>query len=395
MPDTDGPDLRGHRPARRHQDRPRGAVPGAHRRRADPRPQPDQLLRRDRAGRVPPRSPRPGHRLRRRPAAARPAVLVPRHPADPPRRSELRPDPDQPAGRAGQRQQPRRLHAAGGARGRRAVHAELARRRLPVRRARRDGAYIHPPQRGRRAEGEAAAGELRRPLHPGHALLPVADRRRAGAHRRRVQLRAGQVRQPRHPRPHGRQPRPGRRRPRRAGRRPPRHRRARRLAASSPASLSPALSMDRDAPGAGRRAAMVAVLVDDDHARRGSSRRGGRPPTRSASRSSSSGRTSASSTAAWPSTGRSTSPTPSSTTASCCAPSPTRPWRCSCRRPTGTTRRSALVGRRRRRRRSASTPTPPVSPTPGGVLRRPRPAPPLGPVTGRRARSGRGGGTGS
>ncbi len=147
MPDTDGPDLRGHRPARRHQDRARGAVPGPHRRHADARPQPGELLRRDRAGRVPPRPPRARHRLRRRPAAARPPVLVPRHAAHPPRRAELLADPDQPADRPGQRQQPRRLHAAGRPRGRRAVHAELARRRLPVRAGRRR--RLHPRRRAR------------------------------------------------------------------------------------------------------------------------------------------------------------------------------------------------------------------------------------------------------
>ena len=57
MPDTRRPDLRGHRPARPDQDRARGAVPGAARRHADARPQPGQLLRRDRAGRVPRRAP--------------------------------------------------------------------------------------------------------------------------------------------------------------------------------------------------------------------------------------------------------------------------------------------------------------------------------------------------
>ena len=48
----------------------------------------------------------PGHRLRRRPAAARAPVLVPRHAAHPPRWAELRADPDQPPAGAGQRQQP-------------------------------------------------------------------------------------------------------------------------------------------------------------------------------------------------------------------------------------------------------------------------------------------------
>ena len=40
------------------------------------------------------------------------------------------------------------------------------------------------PDPGRRAEGEAATRELRRPLQPGDAVLPLAHRRRTGAHRR-------------------------------------------------------------------------------------------------------------------------------------------------------------------------------------------------------------------
>ena len=44
-------------------------------------PQPGQLLRRDRAGRLPPRPRRAGHRLHQRPAAAGAAVLVHRHAA--------------------------------------------------------------------------------------------------------------------------------------------------------------------------------------------------------------------------------------------------------------------------------------------------------------------------
>ena len=54
----------------------------------------------------------PGHRRHRRPAAAGAAVLLPRHPAHPARRPELRPDPDQPAARAGQRHAPRRVPPA-------------------------------------------------------------------------------------------------------------------------------------------------------------------------------------------------------------------------------------------------------------------------------------------
>ena len=53
-----GRDLRGHRPARPDQDRARGAVPGAADREAGAQRQPDELLRRDRAGRLPHRAPR-------------------------------------------------------------------------------------------------------------------------------------------------------------------------------------------------------------------------------------------------------------------------------------------------------------------------------------------------
>ena len=52
--------------------------------------QPDELLRRDRAGRLPPRQPGARHRRHQRPAAAGAAVLLRRHPADPARRTELR-----------------------------------------------------------------------------------------------------------------------------------------------------------------------------------------------------------------------------------------------------------------------------------------------------------------
>ena len=61
------------RPARRDQAHPRGAGAGAARRPDDAQPQPGQLLRRDRAGRLPHRQRRAGHRLHQRPAAAGPA----------------------------------------------------------------------------------------------------------------------------------------------------------------------------------------------------------------------------------------------------------------------------------------------------------------------------------
>ena len=123
---------------------------------ADADRQPDQLLRRDRAGRLPHRQPGARHRRHRRPAAAGPAVLLPRHPAHPAGRTELQPDPDQPAARAGQRHAARR-HAPGRrARRRRAVPAELAGRRLPVPRRRRR-------RRLRRRGGQVAGAKTRAP----------------------------------------------------------------------------------------------------------------------------------------------------------------------------------------------------------------------------------------
>ena len=78
---------------------PGGAGAGAAHRQADAEPQPGQLLRRDRAGRVPPGPRRARHRLHQRSAAAGPAVLVHRHAAQPARRPELSRDSDQPSDR--------------------------------------------------------------------------------------------------------------------------------------------------------------------------------------------------------------------------------------------------------------------------------------------------------
>ena len=108
MPDDGTRHVRGHRPARPDQARPRGAGAGSAGRQADAEPQPDELLRRDRAGRLPHRQPRAGHRGHQRPADAGPAVLLPRHPAHPPGRPELHPAADQPAALPGQRHAARR-----------------------------------------------------------------------------------------------------------------------------------------------------------------------------------------------------------------------------------------------------------------------------------------------
>ena len=157
--------------------------------------QPDELLRRDRAGRLPCRQPRAGHRRHQRPAAPGAAVLLRRHPADPAGRTELRPDPDQPAARAGQRHAARRLPPGRGPRRRRAVQAELARRRVPVLRRWRSRRRLRRCAGPRRGVGEDARGTgvVRRPLQPGAPVLAEHDAAREGAHRRGVHLRAREV----------------------------------------------------------------------------------------------------------------------------------------------------------------------------------------------------------
>ena len=156
-------------------------------------PQPGQLLRRDRAGRVLHGAHRPGHRLQQRPAAAGPHPLVRRHADHAARRAELPRDPDQRAGRAGA-QQPARRHASPGdpARPRR-LRAELARRRLPV--PGRHARLRLVPAAGDGRQGARQAREVRRPLHAGARCSASSQTpSREEAHRRRVPLRADQGR---------------------------------------------------------------------------------------------------------------------------------------------------------------------------------------------------------
>ena len=160
---------------RRDQDRPRGAGAGAHGRPAGARPQPGQLLRRDRAGRVRHDEHDPGHRHQQRPAAAGPPPLVLRHPAEPPRRAELPRDPDQLAGRAGAQQPARRPASPGDPARPRRLRAELARRRLPV--PGRHARLRLVPAAGDGGQGARQAGEVRRPLHPGAPVLREPDAR--------------------------------------------------------------------------------------------------------------------------------------------------------------------------------------------------------------------------
>ena len=148
---------------------------------ADPQRQPGQLLRRDRAGRLPRRPPGARHRRHRRPAAGRAGCSPTSTPSSPgsagPNFAQIpinRPHaPVNDMLRDG-------MHQTRRARGRRAVPAELAGRRLPVHRGRGE-------RRVRRgAAGGAGAGKVRdgarlvrRPLQPGAAVLAEHDAGRA------------------------------------------------------------------------------------------------------------------------------------------------------------------------------------------------------------------------
>ena len=125
---------------------------------------------------------------------------------------------------------------------------------------------VRRADRGRQAAG--ALGTLRRPLQPGPPVPDQPDPDRAGAHRRRVRVRAVQVRTARHPRPHGGQPAQRRRGVRRRDRRRARaSTRSRRPSAPARAPItdlppSPALSIVDNGPAnfAGRK---FGVLITD------------------------------------------------------------------------------------------------------------------------------------
>ncbi len=200
------------RRARRDEARSGGARAGAADRPHGAQPQSGQFLRRDRAGRLLHGAHRAGPRLQQRSAACGPHPLVRRHADHAPRRTELPRDPDQRTGRAGP-QQPARRHASAGDQSRaRGVRAELARGRLPVPGGRSRLHFL--PAAVERGQGARPAGEVRRPLHAGEAVLPQPDARGAGAHHRGAPLRAddgaGTCRAParaRHARQHRRRPR--------------------------------------------------------------------------------------------------------------------------------------------------------------------------------------------
>ena len=79
------------RHSRRHEDHPRGTGPGPSCRTSRARPHRRQLLRRDRTSRLLHPEHRARHRLHQRSAAPGPQLLVPRHPVEAPRWSELHP----------------------------------------------------------------------------------------------------------------------------------------------------------------------------------------------------------------------------------------------------------------------------------------------------------------
>ena len=163
------------RRSRRHQDRSGRTGARAPRRPHGAQPQSGQFLRGDRAGRLLRGAHRARARLLERSAARRPHPLLRRHADLAPRRAQLPRDPDQRAGCASP-QQPARRHASAGDSARsRGVRAELAGRRLPVPGGCR---RLHVFRRtDRRGQGARQAGEVRRALQPGHAVLEQPDRR--------------------------------------------------------------------------------------------------------------------------------------------------------------------------------------------------------------------------
>ncbi len=86
------------------------------------------------------------------------------------------------------------MHQTAVHRGRRALQAQLPRRRLPVHRGRgHERLHRDAGDRPRGAEGARGAGVVRRPLQPAPPVLAQHEPGRARAHHRRVHLRAGQV----------------------------------------------------------------------------------------------------------------------------------------------------------------------------------------------------------
>ena len=146
-------------------------------------PQSRQLLRRDRAGRVLHGAHRARARLLQRSAARRPHPFLRRHADLAARRAQLPRDPDQRPGRAG-----RTTTSATACIGRpfHGVVSPTSRTRSAAAVPFQAGArgFMSFPAAHRRRQGPRQAGEIRRALQPGDAVLEQPDRRREGAHRR-------------------------------------------------------------------------------------------------------------------------------------------------------------------------------------------------------------------
>ena len=212
----------------------------------------------------------PGIDFSQRPAAGRAHPLVLRHAAPAAGRAQLPRDPDQRAARAGAQQPARRLPPPGDPSRPRRLRAQLARRRLSVPGR---GGRLHAASRSRSTATRCGqAGEVRRPLLAGHAVLEQPDAVREGAHRARLPLRAHEGPGAGDPRAHGLDAAQRLRRARAGGGRRARHpaaqahARARSSRRRSEVERSPALSLtarpgrrqhprtqDRDPDGARRR----------------------------------------------------------------------------------------------------------------------------------------------
>ncbi len=141
-------------------------------------PQSRQLLRRDGAGGVLRSARGAGHRLHQRPAAGRAHPLLRGHADLPAGRAQLPRDTDQRADRQAA-QQPARRHAPpGDPSGPGGLRAEFAGRRLPLP-GRDEWLRLLPRRLPRARQAARQAGKVRRPLHPGGALLPEPDRPRS------------------------------------------------------------------------------------------------------------------------------------------------------------------------------------------------------------------------
>ena len=162
---------------------------------AGARPRGRQLLRRDRAGRVLHAEHRARHRLHQRPAAAGPQLLLPRHPAQAARQPELHPPADQRAQVPVRALPAGRPHGDGQPAGPGQLRAELL--------AGAEGGPREDPAAGFRTYPGGRRPGAKRRLRPESFADHYSQARqfyisqtdgRAAAHRRRVHLRAEQVR---------------------------------------------------------------------------------------------------------------------------------------------------------------------------------------------------------